>query len=247
MSGVFQQELLSLSQIAGVHSRGPAVWWPSPVPVRGGRVVRDLLRHLHPPQDCATLCHLLLQQLEVSRRGHGCYLLRRDPWVLWQVVKTQNQRWTNYSDSKLFSESRIFEFGLDYFRAQMLFKYSNLFPRISNIWNIFFILILNLSWELEPILICSFLFGTVIFTSFCAYYWINQFILLTSTFKPFDNRHTGVNISLSLDEMIEQLKLDGNDDAKFRLFTTNDNAANQKLGIKLSDYLQEDPCKIHTL
>ena len=47
--------------------------------------------------------------------------------------------------------------------------------------------------------------------------------------------------------MIEQLKLDESDDAKFRLFTTNDNAANQKLGIKLSDYLQEYPCKIHTL
>ena len=57
----------------------------------------------------------------------------------------------------------------------------------------------------------------------------------------------GVNISLSLDEMIEQLKLDGSDGAKFRLFRTNDNAAYEKLGINLSDYLQEYPYKIHTL
>ena len=138
-----------------------------------------------------------------------------------------------YSDSIririFFLESWIFGFGFENFGERILFEYSNLFSRISNIWNIFFLLILNLSWELEPILICSFHFGTVIFTSFCAYYWINQFILLTSTFKPFDNRHTGVNISLSLDEMIEQLKLDGSDGAKFRLFRTNDNAANKSL------------------
>ena len=50
--------------------------------------------------------------------------------------------------------------------------------------------------------------------------------------------------------MIEQLKLDGSDDAPLLTIyhqLMNDNAANQKLGIKLSDYLQEYPCKIHTL
>ena len=47
--------------------------------------------------------------------------------------------------------------------------------------------------------------------------------------------------------MIEQLKLDGSDGEKFRLFRTNDKAANEKISIKLSDYLQEYPCKIHTL
>ena len=48
-----------------------------------------------------------------------------------------------YSDSIqiriFFLESRIFEFGFDNFGDQIIFEYSNLFPRILNIWNIFFL------------------------------------------------------------------------------------------------------------
>ena len=55
--------------------------------------------------------------------------------------------------------------------------------------------------------------------------------------KPLDEqRHTGINISLCLDEMIEPLGL-GSD--KFNLFSVNDNASNMKLAIRLSDYLTE--------
>ena len=55
--------------------------------------------------------------------------------------------------------------------------------------------------------------------------------------KPLgDLRHTGINISLCLDEMIESLGL-GSD--KFNLFSVNDNASNMKLAIRLSDYLTE--------
>ena len=55
--------------------------------------------------------------------------------------------------------------------------------------------------------------------------------------KPLgDLRHTGINISLCLDEMIESLGL-GSD--KFNLFSVNDNASNMELAIRLSDYLTE--------
>ena len=63
--------------------------------------------------------------------------------------------------------------------------------------------------------------------------------------KPLgDLRHTGINISLCLDEMIESLGL-GSD--KFNLFSVNDNASNMKLAIRLSEYLTEYSCKIHWL
>ena len=53
----------------------------------------------------------------------------------------------------------------------------------------------------------------------------------------FPARHTGKNISLSLDAMIEELGLSGGD---WELFAINDNAANVKF---LSQFL----CDIHTL
>ena len=61
---------------------------------------------------------------------------------------------------------------------------------------------------------------------------------------PFPARHTGLNISVGLDAMIEELGLD---DGDWELFSVNDNAANVKLGIKLSTYLKEYFCSIHTL
>jgi hypothetical protein len=61
---------------------------------------------------------------------------------------------------------------------------------------------------------------------------------------PFPARHTGKNISLSLDAMVEELGLA---DGHWELFAVNDNAANVKLGIKLSQYLHQYLCDIHTL
>ena len=61
---------------------------------------------------------------------------------------------------------------------------------------------------------------------------------------PFPARHTGKNISLSLDAMVEELGLSVGD---WELFAINDNAANMKLGIKLSLYLNQYLCDIHTL
>ena len=50
---------------------------------------------------------------------------------------------------------------------------------------------------------------------------------------PFPARHTGKNISLGLDAMIDVFGLSGD---RWELFAINDNAANVKLGIKLSRY-----------
>ena len=61
--------------------------------------------------------------------------------------------------------------------------------------------------------------------------------------RSFPDRHTGVNISLNLDKMIEQLGLDSD----FKLYCVNDSAANMILGIKLSKYLSEYTCDIHKL
>ena len=69
----------------------------------------------------------------------------------WRKDKVQSRDDRIYSDSIririFFLESRIFGFGFDNFWARILFKYSNLFPWISNIWNIFFLWILNINWE----------------------------------------------------------------------------------------------------
>ena len=61
---------------------------------------------------------------------------------------------------------------------------------------------------------------------------------------PFPASHTGKNISLGLDTMIESLGLDGQ---QWDLFCVNDNASNKKLGIKLSKHLEQYLCDIHTL
>ena len=62
--------------------------------------------------------------------------------------------------------------------------------------------------------------------------------------KPFPAKHTGVNISLGLDRMIESLGLQG---GNRKLWSVNDNARNMKVGIKESQYLTEYNCTIHTL
>ena len=61
---------------------------------------------------------------------------------------------------------------------------------------------------------------------------------------PFPARHTGMNISIGLDAMIEELGLDN---GEWELFSINDNASNVKLGIQLSTYLKQYFCSIHTL
>ena len=61
---------------------------------------------------------------------------------------------------------------------------------------------------------------------------------------PFPARHTGRNIALGLDAMVEELGLDNE---QWELFSINDNAANVKLGIKLSRTLSQYFCDIHTL
>ena len=61
---------------------------------------------------------------------------------------------------------------------------------------------------------------------------------------PFPARHTGKNISLGLDTMIQELGLEGD---QWELFCVNDNAANVKLGIKMSQHLNQYLCDIHTL
>ena len=61
---------------------------------------------------------------------------------------------------------------------------------------------------------------------------------------PFPARHTGKNISLGLDAMIDDLGLTGE---QWDLFAINDNAANVKLGIRLSRHLMQYLCSIHTL
>jgi len=66
----------------------------------------------------------------------------------------------------------------------------------------------------------------------------------TPYIAPFPASHTGKNISLGLDAMVEELGLAG---PQWELFCVNDNAANVKLGIKLSRHLNQYLCDIHTL
>ena len=64
----------------------------------------------------------------------------------------------------------------------------------------------------------------------------------TAVFFP--ECHTGFNIQLCLDSMIEHLGLDNR---TMELFCINDNASNMKLAIKKSNYLTQYLCDIHTL
>ena len=61
---------------------------------------------------------------------------------------------------------------------------------------------------------------------------------------PFPARHTGQNIALGLDAMLDDLGLNGDD---WELFAVSDNAANAKLGIRMSKHLTQHLCTIHTL
>ena len=62
--------------------------------------------------------------------------------------------------------------------------------------------------------------------------------------SPFPARHTGKNMALGLDAMLEELELDS---SLWELFVVNDNASNIKLGIKLTKHLKQYLCCIHTL
>ena len=61
---------------------------------------------------------------------------------------------------------------------------------------------------------------------------------------PFPARHTGKNIAMGLDAMLEDLGLSGE---QWELFAVNDNASNVKLAIRLSRHLKQYLCSIHTL
>ena len=62
--------------------------------------------------------------------------------------------------------------------------------------------------------------------------------------RPFPERHTGKNISLVLDKLIENLGLNSLD---FHLFSVNDSASNMLKGIRDSSYLVQYTCDIHKL
>ena len=61
---------------------------------------------------------------------------------------------------------------------------------------------------------------------------------------PFPARHTGKNIALGLDAMLEDLQLDSDE---WELFAVSNNAANAKLGVRMSRHLKQYLCSIHTL
>ena len=61
---------------------------------------------------------------------------------------------------------------------------------------------------------------------------------------PFPARHTGKNIALGLDAMLEDLGFSGE---QWELFAVNDNASNVKLAIRLSRHLKQYLCSIHTI
>ena len=100
----------------------------------------------------------------------------------------------------------------------------------------------------------SFSFSTDMWTSLTS----DSFICLNITFitkewtmvsftpfvRPFLDKHSGSNISLCLDNMIESLHLNS---SEFLLFSVNDNAANMHAAIDQSEYLRELNCSIHTL
>ena len=86
-------------------------------------------------------------------------------------------------------------------------------------------------------------------TSFCAL--TVQFIdddfklhRYTPFCKKFEGKHTGQNIAIELDKMIESLKLDINE---LERWCVNDNASNQKVAIRLCKYLEVYFCDLHTM
>jgi adenylate kinase len=86
-------------------------------------------------------------------------------------------------------------------------------------------------------------------TSFCSLtvqFIDDQFKLhrYTPFCRKFEGNHTGKNIAIELDKMIESLKLDIDD---LERWSVNDNASNQKVAIKLSKYLEVYYCDLHTM
>ena len=76
--------------------------------------------------------------------------------------------------------------------------------------------------------------------------WIDpkwRMLRFTPFVHPFPGRHTGVRISLELDQMLEDLKFD----AKTDKVCVCDNASNMKVAIAQSYHLREYFCNIHTL
>ena len=68
----------------------------------------------------------------------------------------------------------------------------------------------------------------------------------TPFLKPFDGRHTGANISISLEEMMNELNLNSGAHG-IEMHCTTDNAANMKVAIAATPGLHRQSCVIHTL
>ena len=122
--------------------------------------------------------------INISMRphGHSCRVA---------VLQIPLQRWSNIfgfdSDSNIFLESRIFGFGFENFGDRIIFEYSNLFPRISNIWNIFFLLILNINWEFLGALATCWSHLRAPMDKTCAWMWLSldtfmSFLIMLSQF-----------------------------------------------------------------
>ena len=70
---------------------------------------------------------------------------------------------------------------------------------------------------------------------------VNVIVIIAIVLTP---RHTGVNISLGLDKMIESLGLNND---KRKLWSVNNNASNIKVAIRESEHLCGYFCTIHTI
>merc|ERR1712208_254404 len=86
--------------------------------------------------------------------------------------------------------------------------------------------------------------GSLQVHSFCEVFSFFYFFFYSFFLRYFPEKHTGKNISVSLDNMIEALGLAIEN---IELFSVNDNASNMKLAIRMSSYLTEYNCDIHTL
>ena len=63
--------------------------------------------------------------------------------------------------------------------------------------------------------------------------------------KHFPDSHTGMNIKLKIDDMLERLDLASSEHTEIPLFAVNDSAANAKKAIQLSENLIQVLCAIH--
>ena len=55
--------------------------------------------------------------------------------------------------------------------------------------------------------------------------------------KHFPDSHTGMNIKLKIDSMLDRLGMSNSEHPKIPLFAVNDSAANAKKAIQLSEHL----------